>query len=299
MTIHQGSLVCRSGPYDVIECETCGFKHVYPLPSDGELNQIYQNEYYTMTIPDYIQRHQRDKEWWSQSYKNRLNQIRSTVLSSGSNFLDVGSGPGLMLQAASEVGWDAIGIEPNSVAAEHARSIGCKVIEDFLTAKLVPTLGLFDAIHSSEVLEHIRDPAAMISLMSCLLKSGGVVCFVVPNDFNPLQKALVASGDQTNWWVAPPHHLNYFTHASLKKLVQSCGLEVVILTSTFPIELFLAMGENYIGNDKLGSLCHEKRKIMETTLVKAGYQSLIDQLYLKFSELEIGREIVLIARKPL
>ena len=54
MTIHHGPIVCRSGDYDVIECETCGFKHVDPLPTEAELDHIYQNEYYTTTIPDYV-----------------------------------------------------------------------------------------------------------------------------------------------------------------------------------------------------------------------------------------------------
>lgn len=298
MTIHHGPLVCRSGDYDVIECEACGFKHVDPLPTEAELDHIYQNEYYTTTIPDYIERHKRDHAWWMQTYKSRLGLIKNAVASHGSRFLDVGSGPGLMLHAAAENGWETLGIEPNAVAAEYARSTGCHVIEEFLTPDLLPRLGQFDAIHSSEVLEHIRDPGAMIAMMVSVLKPGGAICFVVPNDFNPLQQALVASGTQSQWWVAPPHHLNYFSHSSLAKLVQSFGLDVVTLTSTFPIELFLAMGDNYIGDDQLGSACHGKRKVMETMLVQSGSGTLLEQLYQKLAELEIGREIVLIARKP-
>lgn len=298
MKQHHGPIVCHSGTYDVIECDTCGFKHVDPLPTEAELEHIYQNEYYTSTIPDYIERHQRDQAWWKQTYQNRLLQIKHAVVSEGMRFLDVGSGPGLMLHAASDSGWEAVGIEPNTVAADYARSTGCHVIEDFLTHDLLAGLGQFDAIHSSEVLEHIRDPRAMIAMMASALKPGGVVCFVVPNDFNPLQQALVASGAQSEWWVAPPHHLNYFSHSSLAKLVESSGLEVVRLTSTFPIELFLAMGDNYIGDDLLGRACHGKRKAMETLLVQSGSSNLLEQLYQKCAELEIGREIVLIARKP-
>lgn len=299
MKQHHGPMVCHSGAYNVIECETCGFKHVDPLPTEAELEHIYQNEYYTTTIPDYIERHKRDHAWWMQTYQNRLGLIKNVVSSIGSRFLDVGSGPGLMLHAAADNGWDPVGIEPNAVAAEYARSTGCNVIEDFLNPELLPRLGQFDAIHSSEVLEHIRDPGAMIAMMVSALKPGGAICFVVPNDFNPLQHALVASGTQSQWWVAPPHHLNYFSHASLAKLVQSFGLDVVTLTSTFPIELFLAMGDNYIVNDVLGAACHAKRKVMETLLVQAGATKLLNQLYQKLAELEIGREIVLIARKPI
>lgn len=299
MAHHHGNFVCRSGSYDVIECVVCGFKHLFPLPTEEELERIYQKEYYTSTIPDYIQRHQRDSEWWTLSYKNRLNKIKALTLSGGGRFLDVGSGPGLMLHAASELGFDAFGIEPNSVAADYARSTGCQVIEDFLSPKLAETLEVFDTIHSSEVLEHIRDPLEMIVLMGSLLKPGGTICIVVPNDFNPLQQALIDSGTQTPWWVAPPHHINYFTHKSLEQLVCSAGFDIVSITSTFPIELFLAMGDNYIGDDVLGGICHAKRKAMELLLIHAGHNNLLDDLYQKFSEIGIGREIILIGRKPL
>ena len=298
MSIHRGPIICHSGSYDVIECETCGFKHVDPLPTEAELEHIYQNEYYSKEKPNYIANYKQDHTWWMQTYKRRLDLIKKAVASHGCRFLDVGSGPGLMLHAAAENSWEAVGIEPNTVAADYALSTGCHVIEDFLTPDLLVGLGLFDVIHSAEVLEHIRDPGAMIAMMVSVLKPGGVICIVVPNDFNPLQQALVASGTQSQWWVGPPHHLNYFSHSSLAKLVQSFGLDVVTLTSTFPIELFLAMGDNYIGDDVLGSACHSKRKAIETLLVQAGSSDLLNRLYQKFAELDIGREIVLIARKP-
>lgn len=297
MNDHHGALVCRSGSYEIIDCLKCGFKHVYPLPTEQELENIYQNDYYTKEKLNYIESHQRDYKWWMQTYTNRLENIKKFILSSGLRLLDVGSGPGLMLQAATNSNWDAVGIEPNSVAADYSRSSGCNVVEDFLNQNFLPTLGKFDAIHSSEVLEHIRDPISMLEIMKSLLKPGGVVCIVVPNDFNPLQNVLVKSKTQSYWWVAPPHHLNYFSHSSLSKLVESIGLDVVTLTSTFPIEFFLAMGENYVGDDMLGSICHNKRKNIEILFEEVGCTHLLDQIYQKFAELEIGREIILIARK--
>ena len=297
MKLHEGTFVCNNGEYDIIDCETCGFKHVYPLPTHEELENIYKNEYYTNIKPEYFDNHQRDHDWWMLSYSARLQKIGKNTLSEGKKFLDVGSGPGLMLEAAVRTGWDAMGLEPNVSAFDFARSRGCNVVNGFLTQDIAAQLGKFDAIHSSEVLEHIRDPAAMIALMVTMLNPGGSLCIVVPNDFNPLQKALVSSRIQNQWWVAPPYHLNYFSHASLKNLLQKNGLEVTISTSTFPIELFLLMGDNYVGNDELGAACHSKRKTMEAVLIKAGYQTLLDDMYQKFANLEIGREIVMVATK--
>ena len=32
------------------------------------------------------------------------------------------------------------------------------------------------------------------------------------------------------WWVYPPNHINYFSHSTLKRLLEGCGFEVVHLT---------------------------------------------------------------------
>jgi len=293
-----GDFVLEINGYTIINCNYCGFKHVYPLPSSEELNVIYTHDYYQKIRPDYFKLHERDAAWWQQTYAARLEMIKSALSSDGQRFLDVGSGPGLMLQAAAKAGFEALGVEPNPLATDHGHSQGCNVIQDFLTTEIRNTLGRFDAIHSSEVLEHIREPEKMLTLMLSLLKPGGALCIVVPNDFNPLQEILVATGKFSPWWVAPPHHLNYFSHSSLKDLLVRLGFEVVTLTSTFPIELFLLMGDNYVGNEELGAQCHAKRKYMENLIIWQGQQIILDQLYQKLADINIGREIVMIARKP-
>jgi hypothetical protein len=93
------------------------------------------------------------------------------------------------------------------------------------------------------------------------------------------------------------HHLNYFNHQSLLGLVQKHRFNIEKVSSTFPIDLFLMMGDNYIENDVLGRACHEKRMNFELLLHKAGLDNLRDELYKKFSECGLGREVLIYARK--
>ena len=58
------------------------------------------------------------------------------------------------------------------------------------------------------------------------------------------------------------------------------------------------MGDDYIGNDALGRLCHGKRKTFERNLHSAGLGSLKRELYRQLGKLGIGREVVAIARRP-
>lgn len=151
----------------------------------------------------------------------------------------------------------------------------------------------------SEVLEHIPNPTEMLSLAKGLLKDGGVLCLSVPNDFNPIQRILQHGMGFSPWWVAPPHHLNYFDRASLTGLVKRAGFEVSRTESTFPIDIFLLMGINYIGSDDLGRYSHGLRKNLEINLLTNGDEgkALFKELQNAFANLGLGRELVLLARK--
>lgn len=69
------------------------------------------------------------------------------------------------------------------------------------------------------------------------------------------------------------------------------------MTSSFPIDLFLMMGDNYIGNDTLGRQCHTKRMHFEMLMRKCGQDNTIQKMYENFAQLGLGREILVYARK--
>jgi hypothetical protein len=124
-----------------------------------------------------------------------------------------------------------------------------------------------------------------------------MVCIVVPNDFNPFQLLLRDHLDFKPWWVAPPHHVNYFNFKSLTGLVERCGFEVVHKESTFPIDMFLLMGDNYVENEETGRKCHTKRMNFEKSMNLSGEDSLLENLYSDFAKQGIGREVVLFVKK--
>ena len=80
-------------------------------------------------------------------------------------------------------------------------------------------------------------------------------------------------------------------------LLEKNNYEIVSIEGTFTIDIFLLMGENYIGNEILGRECHSKIKKFEINLIKSNNSQLLTSLYKKLSEINIGREIFIIARK--
>jgi len=294
---HDGQVVASENGFDVIECQYCGFKHIRPIPSVEDLTNVYKHDYYKEEKPLYLDRYQEDLDWWNMVYTRRYEIFEEHLPASQRKMFDIGSGPGFFLLNGLQRGWEVKGIEPSVQALEHSRSLGLDVDHGFYSEQTASDLTTFDAINLGLVLEHIPDPVSLLKLIHHQLNDNGMVCIIVPNDFNPFQLALRDHMGLDPWWVAPPHHINYFDFDSLEKLVEKCGFEVVHKESTFPIDMFLLMGDNYIGNDEIGRKCHARRKALEMNLINAGKGSVLNALYKDIAKSGIGREIVLYARK--
>ena len=298
---HTGKLILSKNGFDVIECDQCQFKHVLPIPTEQELAQVYQEDYYQTDKPLYLDSFKENKEWWNYYYDSRLQQLtthlKGTPLEPPYSLIDIGSGPGYFLSRANHLNWKSLGIEPSKQAAEYCQTQNLSVVNDFLTRENVSTLGKFDVVNLCKVLEHIPDPQALINLTRQLLNPQGLICIEVPNDFSPFQLAATHDKTTESWWVAPPHHINYFNLSSLETLLQKTGFEVLSKTTSFPIDLFLLMGDHYIGNDELGKQCHQKVKSFELALANAGFGDLANDFHQKLASLNIGREAIIIAKK--
>jgi hypothetical protein len=88
----------------------------------------------------------------------------------------------------------------------------------------------------------------------------------VPNDFSPLQIAAQQASGRSPWWIVSPDHLNYFDHRSVAGLLERLGLDIVDQSADFPMELFLLMGEDYVGDPSVGGAVHERRRRLDLSL---------------------------------
>lgn len=283
--------------FEIVDCLQCKFMHVILEDGASQSNQEkYTSHYYDSEKPTYISENEADLRWWNFTYSSRIKTAQILRGKNILNWLDIGTGPGLFLEAAKSLGMPALGIEPSIQASDYAKSRGLEVINDFFNHENSQKIGIFDAIHASAVLEHIPDPEEFLSNVLNCLSGDGVLVVVVPNDNNPIQEIFTQNLLKSKWWLAPPFHLNYFTHQSLKTLLEKSGFEVVKSTSSFPIDFFLLMGDDYIGDDRIGKEAHGRRKNFEKHFEDANALELLDSLYSKLSELGLGREIVMFAR---
>jgi len=306
--MHKGKVVAEKGEYKVIDCENCGFKHLNPIPSEEEIIDFYKKRYFNLVkkggrAPEMTRLMRGGKEaelelkWLKSTLYNDINHILKENVPNGSHSLcDIGCGTGDFLKYMMSRDWKGIGIEPSYEGGQNCSKSEFTVynlsLEKFMTV-YPEHKDTFDVITLLNVLEHVPDPVDVLQNAKKLLKPHtGLICIRVPNDFNELQIYTQKKLKKHPWWVAIPDHINYFNCESLQKLLISIGFDIIHITADFPMEFFLLMGDDYIGNPEIGSLCHRKRVSFEMLISDA----LRWKIYQNLSEIDVGRNCLVFAK---
>lgn len=293
MSEHEGPIVARSGEYAVRDCTSCGWAHLDPIPDEAELALMYERTYYQEHNPGWLDKDRAEQAYWDLEHADKLDDWERLLgIDGGGALLDVGCSGGLLMEAAVARAWTAVGIEPSTQAVEDSRAHGLTVHPGlYQDSSLEP--GSFDVVHSKLVGEHLPAPTHFLEWTKRVLRPGGIASIHVPNDFNRLQLAARDALGKEDWWVAPPYHINYFGFESLERLLRGCGFEPVGRDTTFPVEWFLLMGEDYVGDGELGASVHRRRMALETRLEEIGMRR---ALHVHLAEHGVGREAIVHAR---
>ena len=124
------------------------------------------------------------------------------------------------------------------------------------------------------------------------LEKDGIIIVEVPNDFSPLQLAYITEHKIEPYWIVLPDHLNYFNRQGLENLVKKTGFSIIHGEASFPMELFLLMGDNYLHDRSIGKNSFQKVVAMERIL--RNYNSrMVSELYANLFMCGVGRSIIL------
>jgi methionine biosynthesis protein MetW len=157
-----------------------------------------------------------------------------------SRVLDVGCGTGSITSILSEVtGSDIIGIEPDEGRAEHARARGLTVINDYFSPDIVKEYSAFDFVVFADVLEHLPNPAQLVSLARRALKPGGSILVSVPNAAHFYTRVDLLRGvfRYEDCGIMDATHLRWFTRDSIRKFFELLDFEVVYQDHTVMLGL--------------------------------------------------------------
>jgi hypothetical protein len=132
----------------------------------------------------------------------------------------VGAGSGILLEAATGLGFDAEGVEPSSSLRKAGQAHGCRIDADLITHPAIS--GPYDVVTMIDVIEHVAGPVEMVQSARALLKEGGVVVIVTPD-----VKSVVARLMGWKWWHYRIAHVGYFSRGNLELMLSKAGLKAV------------------------------------------------------------------------
>ena len=281
-----------------------GYLSIDPKPDQSELDAFYKNSYFNPGVTATYH-----SSYTEDEIKYKENRASATVrfIASNSNkrdlkLLDIGAGEGFLLRAASDFGWKVKGVD---FQLEPCVAFNEDLAEFFEVANPMEFLdncpildGGYDVVCLQNVIEHVRDPEALIRLAKKHLASDGCLFIQVPNDFSDLQKFCI---DQKfvneEYWGSPPQHLSYFGKESLENFLKAEGFNCHDFFSDFPIELLLCSGkDNYVNDKSLGPIAHKSRVLLDNEFFNRGIDLYIN-FYRTMSHLGLGRNIIALAKR--
>ena len=136
----------------------------------------------------------------------------------GGRLLDVGAGPGYLLDEARGLFVERTGTDYNEEAVRRIKGFGCRGILGGV--ERLPGDARFDLVVAVGVIEHVYRPAAFVGALKSRLTSGGSIVLA-----SPLANSIWFRLLGRRWpSFKIPEHVAYYDRSTLGNLFQRCGL---------------------------------------------------------------------------
>jgi len=184
----------------------------------------------------------------------RLSFIQQYTNIAGQRFVDVGCGGGILSEALAKQGADVTGIDLSQelidIAELHGLESGISVHYQTISAEdlAAQQAASFDHITCMEMLEHVPDPASIVSACAKLLKPGGLAFFSTLNR-KPKAWLMAIFGAEYVLKMLPKGTHDYKTFIKPSELSRWCRKAGLDLRGMTGIEYNPLNKQFHLGND--------------------------------------------------
>lgn len=222
------------GEYQIAQCQPCGFEYHDGFVGGGGDDEMFSQDYYEVRQREAFQAQYEDFESDASAevYTHWLERIEGMI--PVGRILDVGSALGTFLKLAESRGWQPQGVEISRFAAEFARNQRKLPIFNGDLEAFPGEEGSFDAVTFWDSIEHVTHPLENLRTAARLLRPGGRILLTTDNfdcllaDVARLAYRLTGSRyAMRRLFIAP--NRSYFTEATLRALLDECGLRLLAL----------------------------------------------------------------------
>lgn len=163
--------------------------------------------------------------------KNKRDDFFSLIPANAEKILDVGCADASWIKRSGKNNLEVVGIEQNEKFYAEARKNLQRVIEgDVENLKLPYPEGYFDCIVYADLLEHLKDPYALLSGQKKYLNDDGCVIASIPNvRYYKVILRLIMGGawDYMPSGILDNTHLRFFTLINIIELFENAGYRIV------------------------------------------------------------------------
>jgi SAM-dependent methyltransferase len=150
-----------------------------------------------------------------------------------SKILDIGCSGGLLAERVRAAGHHVTGVD--YLELPEVRDRTDQFFRADLSQGIPPEVGSgYDVVIAGDIIEHLPRPAETLRAILRTLRPGGEVLLSVPNFGHWYPRARVALGlfGYDRRGILDDTHLRFFTRSTLRRLVRSCGFDILEQRST-------------------------------------------------------------------
>src|SRR3989339_555277 len=203
----------------LLTCRGCGLLFADDWAADR--SHIYRDSYWLWDIES-EKEEKMIGETKKTAFSSQLKSLKRHIRPEAKKILDVGTGFGYLLEAASKMGFNCHGLDISEKAVEiSSKKFPAKIVKGDLSSANYPS-DYFDVVSMADVLEHIAKPHESISEAARILRPGGLLFIISPNS-SSVTRLLAGK----NWFQYKHEHVLYFNRKSLKYLLEKHSFELL------------------------------------------------------------------------